>query len=84
MRTDAVNTTFDVTGDDEVNSSYISLYPSAFVPCEPNERRQVRLSYSKRVERPTLRDRNPIENNDDRIVRECGSPGLDPEYSHFS
>lgn len=70
--------------DDEVNSSYISPYPSAFVTYESSERRQVRLSYNKHVERPTLRDRNPIEDNDNPTVRECGSPGLDLEYSHFS
>ncbi len=82
LRAETVNTTFDVTGDDEVNSSYVSFYPSAFVTYEPTERRQARLSYSKRVQRPRLWDINPIEDNDNPTFRERGNPGLDPEYIH--
>ncbi len=82
LRAETVTTTFDATGSDEVNSSYVSLYPSAFVTYEPSERRQARLSYSKRVQRPRLWDINPIEDNENPTFRERGNPGLAPEYIH--
>jgi len=82
LRGETVNTTIDVVGDDEVDNDYVSLYPSAFLTYEPSERRQARLSYSKRVDRPNLWDINPIEDNENPTFREQGNPTLDPEYIH--
>jgi len=83
LRAETVHTTFDLSSDDEVtNSSYVSLYPSAFLTYKPNQKRQVRLSYSKRVDRPGLWDINPIEDNENPTFIERGNPGLDPEYIH--
>ncbi|WP_233993496.1 TonB-dependent receptor domain-containing protein [Salinibacter altiplanensis] len=83
LRAEAVNTTFDLSSKDEVtNSSYVSVYPSAFVTYKPTPKQQVRLSYSKRVDRPNLWDINPIEDNENPTFRERGNPGLDPEYIH--
>ena len=82
LRAETVNTTIDVIGDDEVDNDYVSFYPSAFLTYEPNERRQARLSYSKRVDRPSLWDINPIEDNENPTFREQGNPTLDPEYIH--
>ena len=86
LRAEAVNTTFDLmnpSGESEVtNSSYTSLYPSAFLTYKPNQKRQARLSYSKRVDRPNLWDINPIEDNENPTFVERGNPGLDPEYIH--
>ena len=82
LRAEAVNTIIDRRSDDEVESSYTSLYPSIFFTYEPNQRRQARLSYSKRVDRPNLWDINPIEDNENPTFRERGNPNLDPEYIH--
>ncbi len=83
LRAESVQTTFDLSSDDEVtNSSYTSLYPSAFLTYKPNQKRQARLSYSKRVDRPNLWDINPIEDNENPTFIERGNPGLDPEYIH--
>jgi iron complex outermembrane receptor protein len=83
LRAETVRTTFDLSSDNEVtNSSYVSLYPSAFLTYKPNQKRQVRLSYSKRVDRPGLWDINPIEDNENPTFIERGNPGLDPEYIH--
>jgi outer membrane cobalamin receptor len=82
LRAETVNTTIDVVGDDAVDNDYVSLYPSAFLTYEPSERRQARLSYSKRVDRPNLWDINPIEDNENPTFREQGNPTLDPEYIH--
>lgn len=83
LRTETVHTTFDLSSENEVtNSSYVSFYPSAFLTYKPSRRQQARLSYSKRVDRPSLWDINPIENNQNPTFREEGNPGLDPEYIH--
>jgi len=83
LRTEAVNTTFDLSSESEVtNSSYVSVYPSAFLTYKPNQKQQARLSYSKRVDRPGLWDINPIEDNENPTFQERGNPGLDPEYIH--
>ncbi|HKL87528.1 MAG TPA: TonB-dependent receptor [Salinibacter sp.] len=82
LRAEAVNTTIDVVNGNQVDNDYISLYPSAFLTYKPSERRQARLSYSKRVDRPGLWDINPIEDNENPTFRERGNPNLDPEYIH--
>ena len=82
LRAEAVNTVIDVIEDDAVNNDYVSLYPSAFLTYEPNERRQARLSYSKRVDRPNLWDINPIDDTENPTFRNQGNPTLDPEYIH--
>ena len=83
LRTETVQTTFSLTGDaDATESRYVSLYPSAFLTYEPSERRQARLSYSKRVDRPSLWAINPIDDNENPTFRSRGNPGLEPEYIH--
>ena len=82
LRAETVQTTIDQTGGDRVENDYVSLYPSVFFTFKPNERRQARLSYSKRVDRPNLWDINPIEDNENPTFREQGNPNLDPEYIH--
>ncbi|MEF8795971.1 MAG: TonB-dependent receptor [Salinivenus sp.] len=83
LRAETVNTTFDLSSDNEVtNSSYVSVYPSAFITYKPSPKQQARLSYSKRVDRPGLWDINPIEDNENPTFREEGNPGLAPEYIH--
>jgi len=82
LRAETVNTTIDVIGDDQVSNDYLSLYPSAFLTYEPNERQQARLSYSKRVDRPSLWDINPIDDNENPTFLDRGNPNLDPEYIH--
>lgn len=82
LRAEAVQTDINPVGDPSVESSYTSLYPSAFLTYKPNQRQQVRLSYSKRVDRPNLWDINPIEDNENPAFIERGNPTLDPEYIH--
>jgi outer membrane receptor protein involved in Fe transport len=83
LRAETVQTTFDLTGDaDATESRYTSLYPSAFLTYEPSERQQARLSYSKRVDRPSLWAINPIDDNENPTFRSRGNPGLEPEYIH--
>ncbi|MFB6272255.1 MAG: TonB-dependent receptor domain-containing protein [Salinibacter sp.] len=83
LRTEYVTTTINRVEDvGATKSSYVSFYPSAFLTYKPNQKRQARLSYSKRVDRPSLWDINPLEDNENPTFIEKGNPGLDPEYIH--
>lgn len=82
LRAETVGTAFDLSGTGTTKSSYVSLYPSAFLTYKPSPRRQARLSYSKRVDRPNLWHISPLEDNEDPTFRREGNPGLDPEYIH--
>jgi len=82
LRAETVGTTFDLSGEGTTESAYTSLYPSAFLTYKPGPRRQARLSYSKRVDRPNLWHISPLEDNEDPTFRREGNPGLDPEYIH--
>jgi outer membrane receptor protein involved in Fe transport len=82
LRAEAVGTTFDLSGEGTTESAYVSLYPSAFLTYKPGPRRQARLSYSKRVDRPNLWHISPLEDNEDPTFRREGNPDLDPEYIH--
>lgn len=82
VRGETVGTNFNLTGEGVSESSYVSLYPSAFLIYKPNEKRQARLSYSKRVDRPNLWHISPLDDNEDPTFRREGNPGLDPEYIH--
>lgn len=83
LRSELVNTTIDRAGEEgATESSYVSFYPSAFLTYQPNRRRQARLSYSKRVDRPSLWDLNPLASNENPTFQEIGNPGLGPEYIH--
>lgn len=64
------------------DNDYFSIFPSAFLTYKPNERYQARLSYSKRVRRPSAWQLNPIDDNEDPTFRRIGNPQLDPEYVH--
>jgi outer membrane receptor protein involved in Fe transport len=83
LRAETVRTNFDLSSENEITEqSYGSLYPSVFLSYSPNQRRQARISYSKRVDRPNLWDINPLDDNEDPTFRNEGNPGLDPEYIH--
>jgi len=83
LRAEQALTTFalDATGE-AFDNDYFSLFPSAFVVYELTEGQQVRLSYSKRVNRPRLWQLDPIDDNEDPTFRRVGNPFLEPEYVH--
>jgi outer membrane receptor protein involved in Fe transport len=82
-RAEQAVTTFTLpTRNESYDNNYFSIFPSAFLTYKPNERYQARLSYSKRVRRPSAWQLNPIDDNEDPTFRRIGNPQLDPEYVH--
>ena len=83
LRAEQALTTFALDATAEAfDNSYVSLFPSAFLTYELTDGQQVRLSYSKRVNRPRLWQLNPVSDNDDPAFRRIGNPFLEPEYVH--
>ena len=79
-RTSRSFTTNDVS--DTFDKTYVSLFPSAFLTYNRDDRIIARLSYSKRIRRPGTWQLDPVDDNDDPNFRFQGNPQLDPEYIH--
>ncbi|MBC6989659.1 TonB-dependent receptor domain-containing protein [Hymenobacter sp. BT491] len=62
--------------------SYLNIFPSAVLAYELSEDQQVRLSYSKRVQRPDQGELNPFTDRSDPLNLNTGNPYLLPEYIH--
>ena len=68
--------------DETYPKDYWSLFPSALAAFSPDDRTQLRLSYSRRIQRPDTRLLNPLGFSEDQRNRFQGNPALEPEYTH--
>ena len=68
--------------DIKFNRNYTSLYPSLHFQYELSKEREIQLSYSRRVERPSPREMNPYVDYSDSLNIRKGNPDLKPEYSN--
>ena len=68
--------------DDTYRTDYASLFPSANISYDAGNGRQLRFSYSKRVQRPYVFYLNPIDRSIDPLNRQIGNPDLLPMYTH--
>ena len=69
-------------GNETFETAYRILFPSANVSTEVGAGVQLRLSYSKRVERPDAWILNPNTPALDPLNLQVGNPYLMPEYTH--
>ena len=70
-----------ITLDEVVPRSYTNLFPSISLSKSINEKHNLSLTYSRRLERPNYKDLNPFENYLDQYTFEKGNPFLNPQYS---
>ncbi|HEY0019751.1 MAG TPA: TonB-dependent receptor [Longimicrobium sp.] len=61
---------------------YWSFFPSGLASFSLDDQQQLRLSYSRRIQRPDTRILNPFGFNEDQRNRFVGNPALEPEYTH--
>ena len=61
---------------------YITVYPSAFFTYNPSEKNQYQLSYSRRVDRPSLSQVNPIREWSTPQITSVGNPELKPQFTN--
>jgi outer membrane receptor protein involved in Fe transport len=61
--------------------SYVSLFPSGLVSYTLNDKSQARISYSRRIRRPTTQELNPFPAFFDVNNVFLGNPSIGPEYT---
>ena len=65
-----------------VTDNIFSIYPSAFFTYNPSEKNQFQLSYSRRVDRPSLGQVSPIREWSTPLVTSIGNPDLVPQFTN--
>lgn len=82
LRLEQAATRFDLpTAAVRTDNRYGSAFPSAIVSYSFSELRQAKLSYSRRVSRPSPYQLSPIERREDARNVFRGNPFLGPEYT---
>lgn len=69
-----------VTADTGFKRSYTDLFPSLSLKYSLSEGKDLQLSYSRRIQRPSPGQLNPFVNLFDSLNVMRGNPNLDPEY----
>lgn len=64
-----------------IENSYLDLYPSLHLTYDLGEKRQLRLNYSRRINRPDDEDINPSYEYHDAFNVSAGNPYLKPEQT---
>src|SRR5690606_2659827 len=82
VRIEDVKVQVDTNAVGAFTYDYTELYPSAFVTYTPNEKDQLQLSYSRRVDRPGLGQVNPIREFSTPLVSAYGNPDLLPQFTN--
>ncbi|MDH3246321.1 MAG: outer membrane beta-barrel family protein, partial [Saprospiraceae bacterium] len=68
--------------DVKIANNYLKIYPSLHLGLDLGDERELRLNYSKRINRPDSDEHNPFAEYDDPRSREIGNPKLKPENIH--
>lgn len=68
--------------DETVKQDYVDLFPSGGITYQLNQKHTLRLTYSRRIDRPNYRDLNPFEFKLDELTFQKGNPFLRPQYSN--
>jgi len=69
-------------GEKIYSDDYITLYPSAFVTYTPGEKNSFQLSYSRRVDRPSNNQVNPVRQISTPRMTISGNPSLRPQFTN--
>lgn len=64
------------------DTSYIQLFPTAFLSYQPNDNNSIELSYSRRIDRPGYDQLNPFKFYLDPSTYKAGNPYLRPQTTH--
>ncbi len=71
-----------VVRTDVVTDDIFSVYPSAFFTYNPSEKNQFQLSYSRRVDRPSIQQVNPIREWSTPLITSIGNENLVPQFTN--
>ncbi len=65
-----------------VERTYLDLFPSGGVSYRLDDKNQLRLNYSRRIQRPNYDALNPFEYRMDELTYRRGNPFLQPQYTN--
>ena len=83
VRAERADTRFLLPLDDQdYENDYMSVFPSANVSYDLGSGRNMRVSYSRRLDRPQPFMLNPINDSNDPLNQFVGNPELKPQYTH--
>lgn len=82
LRAERADTRFELPSGESFENDYASLFPSANISYDLGGGRRLRLSYSRRIRRPSPRILNPINESTDPLNRYVGNPDIAPQYAH--
>ncbi len=68
--------------DQTVKQDYIDVFPSGGLTYQLHQKHTLRLTYSRRIDRPSYQDLNPFEFQLDELTFQKGNPFLRPQYSN--
>lgn len=64
------------------DDDYITVYPSAYLTYSLNDKNMFQLSYSRRVDRPSLEQTKPIREFATPLFTSLGNPELKPQFTN--
>ncbi len=77
-----INSFYSNAQQQVIQPGYNTFVPSIYVSRKLNDNETVKLSYSKRIERPGYEELNPFVNTTDPKNISAGNPFLKPEIGH--
>ena len=69
-----------INTNEEYTRHYNSFFPSAYLTYKVIEKHELKLSYSRRINRPNEWEMNPFPSYTDPFSLRIGNPNLNPEY----
>lgn len=81
-RLESYKVTANNTGIPAFKDDYITIYPSAYLTYSINEKNMLQLSYSRRVDRPSLEQTKPIREFATPLFTSLGNPELKPQFTN--
>ncbi|MFY9242845.1 MAG: TonB-dependent receptor [Polaribacter sp.] len=72
----------DGQNPDPVTDKIFTVYPSAFFTYSASEKNQYQFSYSRRVDRPSIQQINPIREWSTPLIISIGEPDLRPQFTN--
>jgi hypothetical protein len=69
-------------GQTTFENDYITVYPSAYLTYSVNDKNTFQLSYSRRVDRPSLEQTKPIREFSTPLLTSLGNPKLEPQFTN--
>ncbi len=82
--TDDINNNSNTTEiiDDQYTDAIFAVYPSVFITYNPTEKDAFNLNFSRRVDRPSIGQVNPIREWSTPTITSIGEPELVPQFTN--